>query len=138
MQSTNRAAHKRRHLSRHERQRQARAAAFSRRTSTTSLLGSPAKLAAEDLELIDWLVRRDRTAVSTALLAIADIGTGDLERVDVLVRVGDAARAARNEGAISERRRAQIVRHVKRAIHHSGLVSLGDAEHAAGGLGGGR
>src|SRR6185312_10492331 len=74
MQSTNRAAHKRRHLSRHERQRQARAAAFSRRTTTTPMAPAPVKLAIEELELIDRLVRLDRTVVSTALLVISGIG----------------------------------------------------------------
>jgi hypothetical protein len=73
MRSTNRAAHTRRHLSRHERQRQARVEAFSRRTMTDPILLSPVRLATAELELIDRLVRRDRTAVSTALLAIAGV-----------------------------------------------------------------
>jgi hypothetical protein len=138
MQSRTRAADKRRHLSRHERQRQARADAFSRRTRTTPLLRLPVKLATEELELIDQLVRRDRTAVSSALLAIAGIGADDVKRLSVLVRVSDAARSARNQGAISERRCAQIARHVMRAIHRNGLDALPEAEHAVRGSGGGR
>jgi hypothetical protein len=116
MQSTTRAAHRRRHLSRHERQRHARAEAFSRRTSTTPLLRSAVRLATEDLELIDRLVRRDRTAVSTALLAIAGIGAGEASRRAVLSRIAEAACSARAEGAISSRRAEQIARHVKRAL----------------------
>ncbi len=80
MQSITRAAHKRRHLSRHERQRQARAAAFSRRSMTAPIVPSPVRLARDDVELIDRLVRRDRTAVSTALLAVAGIGAGEASR----------------------------------------------------------
>ena len=119
MQSTNRAAHKRRHLSRHERQRQARAAAFSRRTSTTPLLCRPVKLATEDLELIDRLVRRDRTAVSTALLAIAGIGAGEASRQAVLSQIAEAACWAQAEGAISSQRAEQIARHVRRATQQT-------------------
>jgi len=74
MQSTNRAAHTRHHLSRHERQRQAHAAAFSRRSLTVPIVPSPVRLVSHELGLIDRLVRRDRTAVPTALLVIARIG----------------------------------------------------------------
>jgi hypothetical protein len=116
MQSTNRAAHKRRHLSRHERQRQARAAAFSRRTTTTPMAPAPVKLAIEELELIDRLVRLDRTVVSTALLVISGIGAGKLSRRAVLCRIAEAASWAEAEGAISARRAEQIARHVKRAL----------------------
>jgi hypothetical protein len=116
MQSTNPAAHKRRHLSRHERQRQARAAAFSRRTMTVPIVPSPVMLASDDLELIDRLVRRDRTAVSTALLAIAGIGAGEASRQAVLARMAEAACWAQAEGAISSARAEQIARHVKRAL----------------------
>jgi hypothetical protein len=116
MQSTTRAAHKRHHLSRHERQRQARAAAFSRWTRTTPLLRLPVKLTTEELELIDRLVRRDRTAVSTALLAVAGIGAGEASRRAVLSRISEAACWAQAEGAISSRRAEQIARHVKRAL----------------------
>ena len=115
MQSTNRAAHKRRHLSRHERQRQARAAAFSRRTMTAPIVPSPVILASEEIELIDRLVRRDRTAVSTALLAIAGIGAGERSRQAVLSRIAEAACWAQAEGAISSQRAEQIARHVRRA-----------------------
>lgn len=120
MQSTNRAAHKRRHLSRHERQRQERAAAFSRRTRTTPLLRPPVKLAPEELGLIDQLVRRDRTAVSTALLAIAGIGAGEASRRAVLARIAEAACWAEAEGAITPRRAEQIARHVRQATARSG------------------
>ena len=116
MQSTNRAAHKRRRLSRHERQRQARAEAFSRRTATIPIASSPVSLATEDLELIDRLVRRDRTAVSTALLAIAGIGAGEPRRRAVLSQIAEAACWAQAEGAISSRRAEQIGRHARWAL----------------------
>jgi len=116
MLSTNRAAHPRRHLSRHERQRQARAAAFSRRTTRTPSVPSPVMLATEELELIDRLVRRDRTAVSTALLAIAGIGAGEPSGQAVLARIAEAACWAQADGAISARRAEQIGRHVRRAL----------------------
>lgn len=104
------------HLSRHERQRLARAAAFSRRTALTVAATAPVKLDGEDLELIDRLIRHDRTAVSTALLAIAGIGAGEASRRTVLSRVGDAASWAQAEGAISPARASQIARHVRYAL----------------------
>lgn len=116
MQSTNPAAHKRRHLSRHERQRQARAEAFSRRTRTTPLLLLPVKLETEELALIDQLVRRDRTVVSTGLLVIAGIESGEARRRAVLSWIAEAACRAQAEGAISSRRAEQIARHVRRAL----------------------
>jgi hypothetical protein len=116
MQSMTRAADKRRHLSRHERQRQARGAAFSRRSMTVPIVPSPVRLASDDAELIDRLVRRDRTAVSTALLAIAGIGAGEASRQAVLSRIAEAACWAQAEGAISSGRAEQIARHVKRAL----------------------
>jgi hypothetical protein len=79
-------------------------------------LGFPVKLASEELELIDRLVRRDRTAVSTALLAIAGIGAGEAGRRAVLSRVAEAACWAQAEEAISSRRAEQIARHVTRAL----------------------
>lgn len=57
-------------LPRHERRRVARANALSRR-SATSPPALPVKLIARNVELIDWLFRPDRTAVYTALLAMA-------------------------------------------------------------------
>ena len=57
MQSTTRALQTRCHLSKHERQRRARGEAFSRRSRTELLVPSPVKLAPEDVELIDRLVR---------------------------------------------------------------------------------
>ena len=47
MQSMTHAASTRRHLSRHERQRQARAEAFSRRTAMTPIVLPPVRLATE-------------------------------------------------------------------------------------------
>jgi hypothetical protein len=116
MNSKNRAAHTRRHLSRHERQWQARAEAFSRRTRRTPMVASPVRLVTEELELIDRLVRRDRTAVSTALLVIAGIGAGEASPRAVLARIAEAACWAQAEGAITSTRADQIVRHVKRAL----------------------
>ena len=115
MKSTTRAAFTRRQFSRHERQRRARADAFSRRTPD-SLSPPPVKLGAEHLELIDRLVRHDRTAVSSALLAIAGIGAGQAVRSAVLASVSEAACWAQAEGAISSRRAEQIARHVRRAL----------------------
>ena len=116
MQPINRAALKRCHLSRHERQRHARAEAFSRRSMTVPIVPSPVRLASDDVELIDRLVRRDRTAVSTALLAVAGIGAGEVSRQAVLSRIVKAACWAQAEGAISSRRAEQIARHVRRAL----------------------
>ena len=104
------------HLSRRERQRMRRAEAFSRRRSATSPAAAAVTLDGEDLELIDDLVRHDRTAVSTALLVIAGIGAGEASRRAVLAAVGEAARAAQAEGAIGSSRADQIARHVKRAL----------------------
>jgi hypothetical protein len=73
------------------------------------------KFTEHELEVIDRLVRRDRTAVSSALLAVAGIGSGEVMRGAVLARVSEAAVRARTQGAISSRRAAQITRHVKRA-----------------------
>ncbi len=108
MQSTTHAARSRGHLSRHERQRLARAEAFSRRTPAEVPREFPVKLGSDELELIDRLVRRDRTAVSAALLAIAGIGASEAMREAVLAEVSAAARSARVEGAISAQRGEQI------------------------------
>ncbi len=51
-------------------------------------------------------MRHDRTAVSSALLAIAGIGAGEAIRGAVLARVSEAARWAQAEGAISPSGRA--------------------------------
>ena len=104
------------HLSRRERQRMRRAEAFSRRRSGTPPTAAAVTLDGEDLELIDDLVRHDRTAVSTALLVIAGIGAGEASRRAVLAAVGEAARAAQAQRAISASRAEQIARHVKRAL----------------------
>ncbi len=62
-----------------------------------------------------WL-RCDRTAVSSAVLAVAGIGAGAARRPSVLDRVGEAAYWAQAEGAISPERGAQIARYVRRAL----------------------
>ena len=115
MKSTIHAAHRRGHLSRHERQELARAEAFSRRTPADAAAEVPVKLEQDELELIDRLVRRDRTAVSSALLVIAGIGAGEAIRGAVLAHVSDAACRAQADGAISAERGGQIARHVSRA-----------------------
>ena len=61
-------------------------------------------------------MRHDRTAVSSALLALAGIGAGETRRRSVLARVGEAACWAQAEGTISAERYAQIARHVRRAL----------------------
>jgi hypothetical protein len=114
MQSTIHAARRRGHLSRHERQRNARAEAFSRRTPTTIPREVPVKLG-QELELIQRLVRHDRTAVSSALLAIGGIGAGEEIRGVVLAQLSEAAFRAQAEGVISAERGGQIARHVSRA-----------------------
>lgn len=116
MRPTTRAARRRGHLSRHERQRLARAEAFSRRSSLTSPPVSPVKLGTKDLELIDRLVRGDRTVVATALLAIGGIPASEIVGRAVLSRIADAACWALAEGAITPARAEQIARHAKRAI----------------------
>jgi hypothetical protein len=118
MQSTTHAARGRGHLSRHERQRRARAEAFSRRTPAISA-EAPVTLRQDELELIQRLVRGDRTAVSSALLAVAGIGAAEAVRGAVLTHVSEAACWAQAEGAISAKRGAQIARHVSRALEHA-------------------
>lgn len=54
----------------------ARAEAFSRRT-LANVPTLPVDLEPGALQLIDRLVRRDRTAVSSALLAVAGIGAAE-------------------------------------------------------------
>ena len=115
MNSTTHAARQRGHLSRYERLQLARAEAFSRRTPTSMPTMVPVKLGPEQHDLIEQLVRGDRTAVSSALLAVAGIGSGEVIRGAVLACVGEAAGKAKTHGAISSRRAAQIARHVKRA-----------------------
>jgi hypothetical protein len=77
MYSTTRAARQCGHLSRRERLQLARAEAFSRRTRADTLALSPVNLSRHELDVIDRLVRRDRTAVLRALLAVAGIGSGE-------------------------------------------------------------
>ncbi len=64
-------------------------------------------------------MRRDRTAVSSALLALAGIGAGEPMRRAVLVSVSEAAYRARAEGVIGQGRSAQSARHVKLAAERS-------------------
>ena len=105
MQSTIHAARRRGHLSRHERQRLARAEAFSRRTPAGVSGEVPVKLGQDELDLIERLVRRDRTAVSSALLAIAGIGAGEAIRGAVLARVSEAASLGAGRGRDQRRAR---------------------------------
>ena len=75
MQSTTHAAPRRGHLSRHERQRRARAEAFSRRTSAGMSRRVPVKLEDDELELIERLVRREQiTRHLTRALEQTDLG----------------------------------------------------------------
>ena len=121
MQSTTHAAPRRGHFSRHERQRRARAEAFSRRTPAGMSAEVPVTFEDDELELIERLVRRDRTAVSSALLAIAGIGAGAAVRGAVVAQVGAAVRCAQTEGAITAHRGEQIVRHLTRALERTDL-----------------
>jgi hypothetical protein len=68
------------------------------------------RLEPDDLELIDRLVRHDRTAVSMALLAITGLNPSEALRRVVLARVAEAACWAESEGAISTGRGTQIAR----------------------------
>ena len=104
------------HLSRRERQRMRRAEAFSRRRFGTPPAAPAVTLDGEELELIDRLVRHDRTAVSTALLVIAGIGAGQARRAAVLAAVSEAVLSAQAEEAIGPSRSDQIARHVRRAL----------------------
>ncbi|HEY3946871.1 MAG TPA: hypothetical protein VGL78_16720 [Solirubrobacteraceae bacterium] len=119
MYSTTHAVRQRGHLSRRERLQLARAEAFSRRTGVDPLGLPPVKLSGNELEVIDRLVRRDRTAVSSALLAVAGIGSGEPMRRAVLASVNEAAYRARAEGVIGERRSEQIARHVRLVVERS-------------------
>ena len=116
MHTTINAARTRAQLSRHERQRLARSEAFSRRTTTTPPVVAAVTFDSRELELIDRLVRYDRTAVSSALLALAGIGASETRRRSVLARVSEAACWAQAEGTISPERSAQIARHVRRVL----------------------
>ena len=71
MSTTINAARMRAHLSRHERQRLARAEAFSRRTTASPPATPAIQLQQGELELIEGLVRHNRTAVSSSVLAIS-------------------------------------------------------------------
>ena len=111
------------HLSRRERQRLARSEAFSRRTPTTPPEASAVMFDRAELELIERLVRHDRTAVSTALLALAGIGAGETRRRSVLARITEAACWAQAEGTIGPERSAQIARHVSGALEGTRKVA---------------
>lgn len=104
------------HLSRHERQRLARAEAFSRRTAASPPATAAIQLQQGELELIEGLVRHNRTAVSSAVLAIAGIGAGSARRRAVLALIDEVARSAQAQGAISPERGAQIARRVGREL----------------------
>jgi hypothetical protein len=115
MHTTIAAARGRGHLSRRERLELARAEAFSRRTGSNWTKAAPVSFSGGQLELVDRLVRRDRTAVSSALLAVAGIGSSELVREAVLACVGEAAERAQAHNAISSRRAAQIARQIQHA-----------------------
>ena len=92
----------------------ARAEAFSRRTTTGEAAASgeaPGGRARADRTV----VRHNRTAVSSAVLAVAGIGAGEPIRGAVLALVGESACPAQAHGAISPERGGQIARHVGRA-----------------------
>jgi hypothetical protein len=104
------------HLSRRERQRLARTHALSRRSAAAPRPAPVIMFGSAEVAVIEQLVRHDRTAVSTAMLAVAGIGAGELRRRAVLAEVGRATDTARSERAISRERAAQIARHVRRAL----------------------
>jgi hypothetical protein len=116
MYTTINAARRHAHLSRRERQRLVRIDAFSRRTPATLPAAPVIAFGRAEIEFIDLLVRQDRTAVSSAVLAVAGIGTGEVRRRAVLAQVGEAASSAQVHGAISRERGAQLARHVRRAL----------------------
>jgi hypothetical protein len=114
MSTTINAARRHAHLSRRERQRLARVDAFSRRTAA-NLPAAPAIASGRaEIELIDLL--DDRTAVSSAVLAVAGMGAGEVTRRAVLAHVGGAAGSAKAQGGISAERGAEIARHVRLAL----------------------
>jgi hypothetical protein len=100
-------------LSRRERQRLARTDAFSRRTAARPPAAPVITFERAELEVIERLVQSGRTAVSSAVLAVAGIGTGEARRCAMLAEVGWVACAAQARGAISRRRGGQIARHVE-------------------------
>jgi hypothetical protein len=112
-------ARARAHLSRRERQRLARANAFSRRTAASPPADAVITFDRGELEVIERLVQSGRTAVSSAVLAIAGIGTGDARRRAVLAQIGRVACTAQAQGAISRQRGAQIARHVEARLQAS-------------------
>ena len=114
MSTTINAARRHAHLSRRERQRVACVDAFSRRTAA-NLPAAPAIASGRaEIELIDLL--DDRTAVSSAVLAVAGMGAGEVTRRAVLAHVGGAAGSAKAQGGISAERGAEIARHVRLAL----------------------
>lgn len=115
MRSTMSAARRRGHLSRHERQRVARAEAFSRHTPTAGPGAPVVNLSPRELELIERLVRRDRTAVSSALLLIAGIGAGGERRRAVLARAICSPRRAVIAPSARAHAAASLT-HVRRAL----------------------
>ena len=115
MQSTIHAAHRRGHLSRHERQDWPGRGVLATCGDGRGSRGS-GELEEDELDLIDRLVRCDRTAVSSALLAVAGIGAGEPIRGAVLAQVSEAACRAQAAGAISPAWAAQIARHINRAL----------------------
>src|SRR5262249_14964632 len=101
----------------------ARAEAFSRRTSARPAALPPLKLEYDELALIDRLVRHDRTAVSSAPLVIAGVGSGAAMHRSVVASVRGATRWALADGTISSPRAAQIARHLDRALERTAVHS---------------
>lgn len=108
-------APRRGHLSRRGRQELARIAAVSGHVPVGAASPRMA-FESQELELIEQLVHHDRTVISSALLTLAGLGTGGARRPAVLDQIGEAARRAQAEGAISSERARQIARHLSRAL----------------------
>ena len=113
---------RRAHLSRRERQRLARTDAFSRRTAAGPPAAPVITFERGELELIELLVQSGRTAVSSAVLAVAGIGTGEVRRRGVLAQVGRAARRHRH-----------TARSVLSAVRRSPATSRHDCRRARSG-----
>jgi hypothetical protein len=61
-----------------------------------------------EIELIDLLVRQDRTAVSSAMLVVAGMGAGEVTRRAVLAQVSEAAGSAKARGDQCRARRGDL------------------------------
>jgi hypothetical protein len=90
-------------------------------------------LSQAELDVIERLVRHDRTRVSTAVLVVVGIGAVEPRRRAVLDRVGEAVREALVNCEISDRRGIQIARHLSRALAGSGERTAASAPTSRGG-----